>query len=309
MKYVPTLPFKGLSAVTSAFFASLCCAFGNYDIVHIHTEGVAAFCWIPKLFGKKVICHNHGIDWMREKWSGSYGSLFIQYGEKMAVKHADEMIVLSREVKQYFSDVYGRNTVYIPNAIDRFERVAPKLIEKNFGLKGDDYILYLARLVPEKRVKLLIEAFRQVKTDKKLVIAGDISDTEQYYKKIRRAAKGDDRIIFTGFADDKLRSELFSNAYVYVLPSDLEGMPMCLLEAMSFGNCCLTSDISECTDVTEDKALSFLRGNLEDLRDKMQMLCDNPDVVAKYKSEASDYICNKYKWNDVVDQIIKLYRR
>ncbi|MBR1892493.1 MAG: glycosyltransferase family 4 protein [Lachnospiraceae bacterium] len=309
MKYVPTIPIKGLAAVTSAFFATLSCAFGNYDVVHIHTEGVSAFCWLLKLCGKKVICHNHGIDWMREKWSGSYGSLFIHYGEKMAAKYADELIVLSSDVKQYFSDVYGRETVYIPNAVDRYDYEEPNLIKKKFGLEKDSYILFLARLVPEKRVKLLIEAFRGVNTAKKLVIAGDTSDTENYYKKIKKAANGDKRIVFTGFADDSLKAELYSNSYVYVLPSDLEGMPMCLLEAMSYGNCCLTSDISECTEVIGDKGLSFTRGILEDLRAKLQMLCDDPDMVAGYKSEAADYICSRYKWQDVVKKIMELYRK
>ena len=309
MKYVPTIPFKGIAAVTSAFFASIFCAFGDYDVVHIHTEGVSAFCWLPKLFGKKVICHNHGIDWMREKWSSSYGSLFIHFGEKMAVKYADELIVLSSDVKQYFSEVYGRNTVYIPNAVDRYKKVEAKLITERFGLEKDNYILFLARLVPEKRIKLLIEAFKSVKTDKKLVIAGDTSDTEEYYRKICRAAEGDDRIIFTGFADHELKAELFSNAYIYVLPSDLEGMPMCLLEAMSYGNCCLTSDISECTEVVEDKGFSFTRGSLEDLKHKLKLLIDDPDMVSEYKKGASDYICDKYKWHDVVDKIMKLYRK
>jgi glycosyltransferase involved in cell wall biosynthesis len=101
--------------------------------------------------------------------------------------------------------------------------------------------------------------------------------------------------------------ELYSNAYVYTLPSDLEGMPLSLLEAMSYGNCCLTSDISECADVVEDKAVTFEKSNVQDLREKLQKLCDTSSMVADYKNNASQFICNKYNWDDVVEQTLDLY--
>ena len=120
--------------------------------------------------------------------------------------------------------------------------------------------------------------------------------------------RDDGRIIFTGFIEGQALEELYSNAYIYVLPSDLEGMPLSLLEAMSYGNCCLTSDIPECTEVVEDKAVAFKKGNIEDLKDKLQYLSDNPDIVQKYKETASDFICNKYNWEDIVDKTLKLYK-
>ena len=255
-KVVPTIEKKGLAAVSSSFFAALCSAFGRYDVVHIHAEGPAFFCWIPKLFGKRVISTIHGLDWAREKWKFGVGSKFIRQGEKNAVKYADEIIVLSKDVQKYFLETYGRETHFIPNGVNRPEVREAKLITDHFGLEKDSYILFLGRLVPEKGIRYLVEAFKNVKTDKKLVIAGGSSDTDSFMEKVKDLAKGDDRILFTGFVQGAMLDELYSNAYIYTLPSDLEGMPLSLLEAMSYGNCCLVSDIPECAEVVEDKAFT-----------------------------------------------------
>jgi glycosyltransferase involved in cell wall biosynthesis len=124
---------------------------------------------------------------------------------------------------------------------------------------------------------------------------------------LKELAAGDDRIIFTGFVQGRMLEELYSNAYVYVLPSDLEGMPISLLEAMSYGNCVVTSDIPECTEVVGEYGLSFKKGNAEDLAEKLQYVCDNPEVVEEYKQKASDYICKKYNWDNVVRETLQLY--
>ena len=175
-------------------------------------------------------------------------------------------------------------------------------------MEKDDYILFLGRLVPEKGLRYLIQAFRKVDTDKKLVIAGGSSDTDEFTKELRKMAKGDERILFTGFVQGEELDELYSNAYVYTLPSDLEGMPLSLLEAMSYGNCCLVSDIDECASVVEDKAFIFKKSDVADLQSKLQKACDDKEQVQKYKDEAADYICGKYNWNDVVEKTMKLYR-
>jgi glycosyltransferase involved in cell wall biosynthesis len=164
----------------------------------------------------------------------------------------------------------------------------------------------LGRLVPEKGIHYLIEAFRNVKTDKKLVIAGGSSDTTEYMDSLKEIAG--DNVIFTGFQQGKILEELYSNAYIYCLPSDLEGMPLSLLEAMSYGNCCLTSDISECAEVVEDKAVTFEKANTKELKNQLQRLCDDQILVKKYKEEAADFICKKYSWNEVMEQTLKLYR-
>ena len=224
-KCVPTIEKKGLAAVSSSFFAALYSAFGKYNVVHIHAEGPAFFSWLPKLLGKRVIVTVHGLDWQREKWKSGFGSKFIKQGEKNAVKYADEIIVLSKGVHDYFRNQYGRETRFIPNGVNRQEIRKAELITDKFGLIKDSYILFLGRLVPEKGIRYLIEAFKNVKTEKKLVIAGGSSDTDSFMKELKELAKDDKRIIFTGFVQGQMLEELYSNAYIYTLPSDLEGIP------------------------------------------------------------------------------------
>lgn len=308
-KCVPTIEKKGLAAVSSSFFAALYSAFGKYNVVHIHAEGPAFFSWLPKLLGKRVIVTVHGLDWQREKWKSGFGSKFIKQGEKNAVKYADEIIVLSKGVHDYFRNQYGRETRFIPNGVNRPEIRKAELITDKFGLTKDSYILFLGRLVPEKGIRYLVEAFKNVKTEKKLVIAGGSSDTDSFMKELKELAKDDKRIIFTGFVQGQMLEELYSNAYIYTLPSDLEGMPLSLLEAMSYGNCCLVSDIQECTEVVEDKALIFKKSNVQDLQNKLQEACDRAEKIMELKQQAADYICKKYNWDDVVEETLKLYRR
>lgn len=308
-KSVLTIEKKGLAVVSSSAFAALYSALGKYDVIHIHAEGPAFFAWLPKMFGKRVVVTVHGIDWQREKWKSGFGSKFIRQGEKNAVKYADEIIVLSKGVQDYFKKVYGRETNFIPNGVNRPKLRAAEQISEKFGLSKDSYILFLGRLVPEKGIRYLIEAFKQVKTDKKLVIAGGSSDTDSFERELKDLAKNDERIIFTGFVQGSLLDELYSNAYIYTLPSDLEGMPLSLLEAMSYGNCCLVSDIPECTEVVEDKALIFKKSDVSDLWEKLQDVCNHPENVMELKKEAADFICKKYDWDDVVEKTRELYRR
>lgn len=309
LKNVWTLDKKGLAAMTASLSASIKVSLGKYDVVHYHAEGPCAMMWIPKILNKKCIATIHGLDWKREKWKNGFGSKYIKFGEKMAVRFADEIIVLSKGVQDYFKKEYNRETTLIPNGVNRPEILDCNLITEKYGLERDSYVLFLARIVPEKGLRYLIEAFKQVQTNKKLVIAGGASDTDLFMKEIKEMAKSDERIIFTGFIQGELLQELFSNSYVYTLPSDLEGMPLSLLEAMSYGNCCLVSSIPECADVVEDKAVIFQKGNVNELREKLQYLCDNADIVKKYKQEARDFICEKYNWDDVTNTTLKLYNK
>ena len=308
MKYVPTIDKKGLAAMSASFFAAVAAAFGKYDVVHFHAEGPCAMLWLPKLFGKRCIATVHGLDHQRAKW-GKFASTYIMLGEKCAVRFADEIIVLSEGVQKYFLDTYGRKTRFIPNGVNRPVLHEAEIIKNKFGLEKDTYILFLGRLVPEKGLRYLIQAFKQVKTDKKLVIAGGSSDTDEFAGELWEMAKDDDRIIFTGFVQGQELDELYSNAYVYTLPSDLEGMPLSLLEAMSYGNCCLVSDIDECASVVEDKALIFKKSDVNDLKEKLQLACDQPKTVEQMKAEAADFICGKYNWDDVVKETLSLYRK
>lgn len=308
LKSVPTVNQKGLAAMTSSFFGAVACAFKKYDVVHFHAEGPCSMLWIPKLFGKRCIATIHGLDHQRAKW-GKFASTYIMLGEKCAVKYADEIIVLSEGVQNYFKATYGRETKFIPNGVKRTQIRKAEQIRERFGLEKDSYILFLGRIVPEKGLRYLVEAYKSVNTDKKLVIAGGASDTEDFMNELKELAEKDNRIIFTGFVQGQLLEELYSNAYIYTLPSDLEGMPLSLLEAMSYGNCCLTSDIPECAEVVEDKAVVFRKSDVDSLKQSLQKLCDNPELVEKYKENAADFICKKYSWDDVVQKTLALYRR
>lgn len=306
LKNVWTLDRKGLAAMSASVSAAFRTAFGKYDVVHIHAEGPAFMCWLPKLFGKRVVVTIHGLDWARAKW-GKFASWYIRKGERNAARHADEVIVLSKGVQEYFMKTYGRKTAFIPNGVNRpVNREADEIV-KRWGLEKDGYVLFLGRLVPEKGIHYLLEAWKNVSTTKKLVIAGGSSDTTEYMTKLREMAGGN--VVFTGFQQGIVLEELYSNAYVYVLPSDLEGMPLSLLEAMSYGNCCLVSDIEECTQVVEDHAVVFRKGNVGELREKLQELVDRPGEVKKYKDAAADYICARYSWDDVTERTLELYRK
>ena len=307
LKTVFTFQNSKLNAIVYSALASLRATFGRYDIVHFHAEGPSAMCFLPKLTGKRVIVTIHGLDWQRSKWGG-FATKFLKFGEKTAAKYADEVIVLSRNVQKYFLETYGRKTVYIPNGVSKPEIKTDREINDKFGLKKDSYILFLGRIVPEKCVHLLINAYKNIETDKKLVIAGGTSHTDEYMNEVKALAGDDENIVFTDFVQGELLEELYSNSYIYCLPSSVEGMPISLLEAMSYGNCCLTSDIAECTEVCGDKAVYFECGNEGSLTKKLQELIDNPEIVNDCKLTASDYICGHFGWNSAVEQTIRLYK-
>lgn len=305
IKTVPALDRKGLAAMTASVSGAIAAAFGPYNVVHFHAEGPCAMLWLPKLFGKRCVVTVHGLDHQRAKW-GRFARAYIMLGEKCAAKFADEIIVLSRGVQQYFKDAYNRETVMIPNGVTRPEVREAQEITERFGLEKDQYILFLGRLVPEKGIHYLIDAFKQVKSEKKLVIAGGNSDAAAYVAALKAQAEGDERILFTDFVQGRVLEELYSNAYIYVLPSDLEGMPLSLLEAMSYGNCCVVSDIRECTEVVEDKAYRFRKGDTDDLAKCLQALCVNSHAVNTMRT-VSTFVCRKYDWDDVTERTLELY--
>lgn len=305
LKTVPALPVKGFAAMTASAFASVCAAFGRYDVVHFHTLGPCATLWLTRLFGKKCVVTVHGLDHQRSKW-GRMARAYIKFGEKCAVRFADEIIVLSRGVQDYYKKQYGRETRLIPNGVTPVENKPAAQITAQYGLKKDDYILYLGRITPEKGIHYLIEAYRGLKTDKKLVIAGGSSDSDGYFESLRLAA-GNENILFTGFVQGQVLEELYSNAYLYVLPSDLEGMPLSLMEAMSYGNCCVVSDIPENRDVVREYGVTFPQGNINALKDCLQRLCDAPDTAAGYKKNASSFICSQYGWDEITDKTLHCY--
>ncbi len=309
LKKAFTFKFRGISAMLASHTGALAAAFSNCDIVHFHAEGPCVAMWIPKLFGKKCVATVHGLDWQREKWGKGFASKYIKFGEKMLAKYADEVIVLSENAKAYFKQTYGRETNLIYNGADEPIVKEANKITQAYGLEKDSYICIISRLTKEKGVHYLVDAYNGIKTDKKLVIAGDTSDTDDYVALLKERAKGNENIIFTGFISGEVIEEMYSNAYAVCLPSDLEGMSLSLLEALAYGNAVVLSDIKENSAVAEDRALYFKHGNSADLAEKLDYICSDSAFKDELKSRVGGFIIDKYNWKDVRDKTLELYKK
>lgn len=318
---------KSLNAILYSFNATVRALFGHYDVIHFHAEGPCAMLPLAHFFGKRTVATIHGLDWQRSKWGG-FATRFLKYGEKMAAKYADELIVLSQNVQQYFLDTYGRETVFVPNGVNIEDSPEPVLIGKEYGLKKDGYILFLARLVPEKGLHYLLEAYSGIDTKMPLVIAGGASHSGDYVDEIKKLAASDSRVLMTGFVQGRKLKELMGNCALYVLPSDIEGMPISLLEAMSFGRCCLVSDISENTDAAGGYAMSFKKSDVSDLKAKLELFLEEREegangigrVCSENKKSASAeadrpaggdaviaFVRKNYDWDAVTARTLELY--
>lgn len=303
---VKALDIKGLSALTSSFAATRAAIKDGADVIHYHAEGPCVPLRFARSADIRTVATIHGLDWQRAKWGG-LASKYIKFGEATAAKCADALIVLSRGNQEYFKEAYGREATLIPNGITPEADLPAKEISERLGLTQGSYVLYLGRIVPEKRPELLVEAYKQVKTDKRLVIAGDSSDTDDYAVALKEAAASDPRALFTGHVEGNLLSELYSNAYCYALPSDVEGLPMSLLEAMSHGAACVTSDIPECADVLQGCGLTFPHGDAGALRDVLEGLIADSAQAERLGAMARDRAINGYDWNSVVQRTLALY--
>jgi len=304
---VKTIDKKGLAALSSSYFATKAAIKDRLDVIHYHAEGPCVPLVLAKRAGIRTVATIHGLDWQRAKW-GRLASTYIKMGEKTAATKADGLVVLSKSAQSYFQDAYGRTATFIPNGIEKKQPRPVNQIKEKWGLDAGSYLLYLGRLVPEKRPELLIEAFKKLDTEKRLVIAGGGSDTSEYEASLRAAAQGDNRIVFTGFVTGEPLAELYSNCYAYVLPSDVEGMPMSLLEAMAYGRCCVTSDIPECADVLAGNGVTFEKGSVDSLRAALQGLLADDDHGRVLGAAAKAHVEKTYNWDSVVERTLELYR-
>ena len=307
--YVPTISTKHLDAIIYTFLATLIALTKGYDVFHYHACGPSSLCWIPKIFGKKVVCTTHGLDWKRAKW-GTIGQNYLKFGEKIIVKYADEIIVLNDPMKEYFRETYQRETNVVPNGVEIPQIVEAKIISERWQLKKESYVLFLGRLVPEKGIHYLIEAYSRLQTDKKLVIAGGSSHSDDYVERLAAMTIDNDNIIMTGFVSGKTLEELYSNAYLYVLPSDVEGLPISLLEAMSYRRCCLVSDIKENITTCMDTGFSFKRGHKADLYEVLKKILDLPIETVHEMGEAGcQRVMSLYRWENVVEKTVQVYKK
>ena len=299
---IPTFKNSKLNAIVYSMNATIHAMCSKYDVIHYHAEGPSIMTALARFTKKKIVVTIHGLDWQRSKWGG-FATKMLLLGEKNAVKYADEIIVLSENVKKYFKDTYNRDTLFIPNGINRPEIIKADKIKSLYGIGEHNYILFLARIVPEKGLHYLLDAFSKINTDMKLVIAGGSSHTDEYFDKMKVKIAGDSRIIMTGFVQGEVLEELYSNAYLYVLPSDIEGMPISLLEALSYGNNCLVSDIPE-NELVKDLNY-FEKSNVNDLKDKLEKLINDNIVVNR--TENSQEVIDKYNWDDITNKTLEVY--
>lgn len=298
LKEVYTIDKKATDALVSSFLATLKGLWGKYEVLHFHALGNTCFLFLTAFSKKKIVVTIHGIDWKRSKFSG-IGNRILRFSEKMVVRFSDAIITLCDNDHDYFRDTYGLDTVLIPNGFERFQSRPAKEITEKWGLHREDYILFLARIVPEKGLHYLIEAYKQAGIPQKLVIAGGSGHSEGYYKEMQALAGKDPNILFTGFVQGDTLAELYSNAYLYVLPSDIEGMPMSLLEALGYNRVCLVSDIRE-NRVDVENSYFFRKGDVEDLKNRLR------EISAARK----DYVPSQElpSWSKVAERTLEVYR-
>ncbi|MBI5254545.1 glycosyltransferase family 4 protein [Candidatus Falkowbacteria bacterium] len=306
-----TLKTKHLDAIVHSFLASFYAIFHNFDVIHYHGVGPALCAWIPRLFkpSVKVVVTFHCIDRKHQKW-GIIARLALRLGEWFSCAFSHKTITVSKTLQNYCEEVYDAETIYIPNGVEVQSRVSHNIIKENLGLEKGSYILFLSRLVRHKGAHLLIDAYKNLQTTKKLVIAGGSAFTDDYVKEIKTLANDNPNIIFTDVqAGTDLWRELYSNAYCFVLPSMSEGLPIVVLEAMSFGAPVLASDIPENKEIVGDNkfGLLFKNKNLADLQDKLSYLL-NHQIEARARAAAGlELVKENYNWSKIIAQVDSVY--
>jgi len=306
---LPSIPTKSLDTLTHTLIASVAVLFRPADIVHYHGVGPATMAWIPKLFKPRssIVITFHSIDRLHPKW-GPVARAYLRFGEWCAVRFADATIAVSRTIQQYCRERFRAETVYIPNG-SRFEDRPGSDQLKTWGLKPGGYILTVARLVRQKGIHHLIEAFSGLSTDKKLVIVGAPGFGGEYAEYIRNLSAGNSAIVFTGFQTGDALRQLFANAYLYVHPSEAEGLSVSILEAMSAGRCVLVSDIPENLEPIGDTGVTFVKADVADLREKLGSLFNHPEVVAERGARSREWASREYDWDRIAAATAALYAR
>ena len=303
IRRLPSVNTKHLDALTHTLLATLDAVRSDFDILHFHALGPSVFSFLPRLRGIKTVVQVHGLDWQRGKW-GKTAKTFLRCAEYTAAYFPHRTVVISQALKQYFERKYRRRFDYVPTGVESYADRSPCLIKK-WGLEEGNYILFLGRLVPEKGCHYLLKAFETIETSMKLVIAGDSSHSDAYVARLKQIA--DSKVVFTGFARGDLLEELFSNAYAYVLPSELEGLPHSLLQALSFGKCVLASDIPANLEALGDCGVTFKSGDIEDLRKKILFLLNRPEFALAQKEKSQARVREHYAWNEVVNRLEQIY--
>jgi len=307
IKYVSTVKKNSLEKMVASLMATMMQVFTtNVDVVHHHAFGPSAFCFITRLMGRKVVVQGHGLEWKRSKWS-AWGKFVLKITERPSVLFPNALTAVSHVQQRYLKNKYNKDCIVIPTGVNQPHIREPNLIESEYDLHGDDYILFAARLVEEKGAHYLIEAYNQLDTDVKLVIAGDAKYAEVYKAHLMNLAAGNPNIIFPGFVQGALLGEFFSNAKLFVLPSEIEGLSTALLEAMSYGLCCLASDIEENKEALKDYGFYHKNMDVDSLAKCLVEMLDKPNEIEKKGELAKEFVLEHHIWDKITDDFEKLY--
>ncbi len=321
--YTPSVPTKNLDTITHVLTSTIHALFQKYDIIHYHGVGPSTLSWLPRIFNPrvKVIVTFHSIDRFHKKW-GAFARWYLGFGEWTAVKFPHKTIAVSRSIQQYCEQRFKKTPVYIPNGTNLNKTIeAHDNLIRRWGIQKDSYILAVARLIRHKGVHYLIEAYRELEKRhgtnpdnwpggkvRKLVIAGAPSYTDDYLDYLKILAAASPNIEFVGFQQGETLAQLFANAYLYVHPSEAEGLAITILEAMSYGTCVLVSNIPENLESVDHAGFTFKSKNVHDLYEMLVYLLDYPESVKKHGDEGFDFIKQNFNWDDIVDDIEKIYK-
>ena len=311
--HLPSIPTKNLDAISNTFFATIHALFQNYDVIHYHSIGPTSLSVIPKILKIKavIISTFHCQDYLHKKW-GAFARTYLYFSEKLTCTIPDETITISQILSDYAKDKYGTSPIAIPSGAEI--RFNPSDDTLNFwNLQKNEYILLASRLIRHKGVHYLINAFnhlceKNLNQGKKLVIAGDGSFTDDYISDLKDLAKDNKNIIFTGTVGGEKLEQLFSHCYLFVQPSEAEGMSLALLEAMGYGNAILISDIIENTDVLKGTGFIFQNKNEKDLEDKLLYILNNPELAKKAGKNSRALAQDIYDWDEIVLRTEAVYK-
>lgn len=306
LRVLPSIPTKNLETATNAFSASLAALFSPFDIVHYHGIGPSLFCGIPRLAGRRSVATVHALDYRQSKW-GRGAKRLLRRGEGEAARRADAVIAVSRIMTRHVEERYGRSADYIPNGATLRETPAFDLAA-GLGLEPGRYVLTVGRFIVERGFHTLLEAFSRIETGHRLVVVGDERFAKEYAARIRKAA--DDRVVFPGYVAGRLLDELYGHCACYVLPSLVEGLPISLIEAMSFSRAVLASDIPENVEVADGIGLFFRRGDAIDLSRRLAGMIEMPVEERRRMGEAGRRrVADRYDWDRIAEQTEAVYRR
>ncbi len=310
-----TIGTKHLDAIVHTFTAIIRAAYEKVDVFHIHGVGPALLAWLPKLLrpSAKVIVTFHCIDRHHQKW-GWFARTMLRLGERSAVVFPDATIAVSKTLETYCRMSYSANAKYIPNGSQIPQEDADTTLVKIFGLNPGKYFMMCSRLVKHKGAHLLIEAWKQLRkehpeltNDYKIVIVGGSAFTDAYVKSLREMSANDPSIVMTGTQTGETLHALFLNSYANIHPSESEGLPIAILEAMSYGKCVLSSDIPENLELTENHGLTFRRGDVKQLKEKIKEMIRNPKLVTEIGKKSREHIAKDYDWKDIAETTEYLY--